>query len=98
MVGLHVLNNEVVGLSVAESVLEVVEPLVGKVAVNGVHDGDFAVKDHVGVVRHAVGNVVLTLKQIDFVVVNAHIADVFGDFHKIFLTFVFIDDYIFLKL
>ena len=82
VVRLHVLDDQVVGLSVAESFLEVVEPFVGELAVNGVHDRDLPVDNHIGVVRHAVGNDILTLKQVNFVVVHADITDVVGDvFH-----------------
>ena len=79
MVGLHVLNNKIIGLFAAESRVEISEPLVLKVAVDRVHYSNLFVKDHIGVVRHTVGHVILTLKQVDLVVVNADIPDVFGD-------------------
>ena len=82
VVRLHVLDDQVVGLFVTERFLEVVEPLMGEIAVNGVHDRDFPVDNHIGVVRHAVGNDILTLKQVNFMVVHADITDVVSNvFH-----------------
>ena len=82
MVGFHVLNNQVVGLSAFKSVLKVVEPLVSKVAVNCIHNRDFAVDNHIGVIRHAVGDNVLALKEVNFVVVNADVTNVLCYVHK----------------
>ena len=83
MVGLHVLDDEIVGLASREGLFEVVEPLVAEAGVDGVHDGGLAVEDGVGIVGHAVGDVVLALEQVDGVVVDADVQDVFGNVHGV---------------
>ena len=82
MVGLHVLHNQIIGLALTQRLVQIVQPLKLKVAVNRIHHGDFLVTDHIGVVCHAVGNHILTLKQVDFVVVHTNIDDVVCHFHR----------------
>ena len=81
VVGLHVLNDEIIGGSVAQRVLNIIKPLVGEVGIHGVHDRDRLVDDGIGVVSHAIGNLVLTLKEVHAVVVYADIANVLCDRH-----------------
>ena len=76
VVGLHVLDHQVVGLAAAELGGQVGEPLPGEVLVHGVHDGDFPVQDQVGVVGHTQRHLVLALEEVDLVVVDANVADV----------------------
>ena len=47
MVGLHVLDYEIVRLSAVQSSLEIVEPLMGKILINRIHDGDLVIFDNV---------------------------------------------------
>ena len=82
VVWFHVLNDQIVGLSSVQYVLDIVEPLVGEVLVDRIHDGDLVVEDHIGVVGHSVGDFILSFEQIDFMVVDAYIFDCVGDFHK----------------
>ena len=81
VIRLHVLNDQIVGLPAGKGVLDVVQPLVGEVPVNGVHNGNLLVQNDVGVVGHAVGHHILALKQVNLVVVDAHIADIVGNLH-----------------
>ena len=81
VVGLHVLDDQVVRLARAEGLLDVVEPLVAEARVDGVHHGDAFVDDGVGVVGHAARNAVLALEEVDVVVVDADVADVVGNGH-----------------
>ena len=82
MVGLHVLHDKIVGRALAEGSGDLGDPLVGKMGVHAVHDGDLFIADQIGVVRHAVGHIVLALKQVNKVVVDADIQNIFGDFHS----------------
>ena len=81
MVRLHVLHDQVVGRALAQCGGDLGDPLVGKMGIDAVHDGDLVVADQVRVVRHAVGHIVLALKQVNKVVVDADIQNIFGDFH-----------------
>ncbi len=76
VVGLHVLNDEVVGLPAAERFVEVCEPLIGEVFVNGVEHSDLLVEYDIGIVSHAVGDDVLTLEEVEIVVVDAYVKNV----------------------
>ena len=83
VIGLHVMNDQVVGRTTIEHGLEVAEPLVDKVSVNRIGDGDLVAQDNVAVVCHAVlGHIVLALEQVNVVIVNANVADILGDLHQ----------------
>ena len=62
MVRLHVLNDEVIGFRSIQNGSDVVQPLMGEIGIYGVHNGDLFILDHIGVVSHAVGNHILSLK------------------------------------
>ena len=81
MVRLHVLNNEIIGLSSAEHVCNVCKPLLAKTCVHRVEHSNFAIHNHIGIVRHSVFNNVLTFKQIYIVVIYANILDILSDIH-----------------
>ncbi len=82
VIGFHVLYDEIIGFTAIECIFEIIEPFLGKAAVNGIHDGNFIIKDDIGIVGHAVGDDILSLKEINFVVIHTHIADSIGDIHK----------------
>ena len=82
VVGLHVLDHQVVGLPSAQLGGQVGEPLAAEFLVHGVHDGDLAVHDGVGVVGHAQRHLVLPLEQVYLMVVDADVADVLGYVHN----------------
>ena len=54
---------------------------MGEMLIDSVHDGDLVVKDDIGIVRHAVGNVVMAFKQVDLTVIDADVADRISDIH-----------------
>ena len=82
VVGLHVLDHQVIGRATGERGIQVGEPLVAEVHFHGIHDGDLLVEDDVGVVCHAERHVVLPLEQVDVVVVHADVDDISGDVHE----------------
>ena len=75
VIGLQMLDDQIVGGPALQLRLQVLQPLGGGAAVHGVHDGHLVVQDQVGVVGYAVGDRVLALKEINGGVVHAHIAD-----------------------
>ena len=81
VVGLHVLYDKVIGLSAAQSRLDILQPLIAEALIDGVHDRDFIVYDSVGIIRHTVGHDILALEQVDIVVVNADVLDIIGNKH-----------------
>ena len=81
MVGFHMLNYQIIGGAAVEDALDVVQPAVNKAGIDGVHNGDFLVNNNVGVICHAVGNNILSLKKIDLVIVDANVLDTGSDIH-----------------
>ena len=73
MVGLHVLNHQIVGLTACQGLFHIAQPLSGLGCVDGVHNGDLLVQDHIRVIGHAVGHNILTLKQVYLMVIGAYI-------------------------
>ena len=83
VIGLHVMDNQVVGRTSIERGLEVAEPLVDKTTVDRIGDSDLLAQDNVAVVCHTVlGHIVLALEQVNVVIVDANVADILGDLHQ----------------
>ena len=89
VVGLHMVYDQIVRRAAGERGGEVGEPLLGEVPVHRVHHGDLLIEDHIGIVRHAVGHVVNTLKKVDLVVVYADVANILRHIHWIFFLSTF---------
>ena len=68
------LNDEVIGLAAFQLSADIVEPFMRKLCVNGIHDRYLLVDDNVRIVGHALRNNVLSLEQVDLVVVHTHIS------------------------
>ena len=75
VVRLHVLYDQVVRLPSLQDICNVVQPLMGKVNINRVHDSHFLIQDHIGIVGHTVWNHILALKQVHLVIVDPHVTD-----------------------
>ena len=82
VVGLHVLHDQIIRFSAAQDFLYVAQPFIGKSGVHSIHDDDLLVQDHVGIVGHAEGNHILTLEQVDIMIVDADIFDRICDLHN----------------
>ena len=66
---------------------------MGKSCVYGIHNRRLFIADHIGIVTHPIRNLILSLKQIDAVVIHACIDNVSGNFHcytRSFLHYMFI--------
>ena len=82
VIGLHMVNNQVVGRATVEHGLEIAQPLVNKMSVDSIGNSHFIGKNHIAVVRHAVfTHVILALKQVNVVIVDANVADILGNLH-----------------
>ena len=82
MVGLHMKHHQIIGSGAAQGVLQIIQPLVGKILIHGVHHGDLFVADEVGIVAHSLGNAVLSLKKIHLVIVDTDIFNILGNHKK----------------
>ena len=82
MIRFHVLDNEIIRCFAAQFRFQIAEPLLAETAVDGVQHRNLFIKDDVGVVRHTVGDVKLSFKQIDLVIVNTNVTDIVGNIHQ----------------
>ena len=55
---------------------------MGEAGIHRVHNGDQIVQDHVGIIGHAVGNNVLTLKEVNGMIVDTDVTDISSDLHE----------------
>ena len=83
VVGLHVLDHEIIGAFRAEHVLNVIEPFVREACVYRVHNGDLFVHDDVRIVAHTVRYLVLSFKKVYLSVVNADVKNIVRNFHNL---------------
>ena len=75
MVRLHMLYDQIVRNTLAQSAFDMIEPSLCKMRIHRIHDGDLLIQDDVGIICHAVGNGVFSLKKINVVIVYTHILD-----------------------
>ena len=85
MVRLHVMDHQEIGLPALQNGFQIAQPFFDEVLIDGVHDGNLFVQDHIGIVSHTARDDVLALEQVHLVVIDANIADIFGNSH-IFLS------------
>ena len=83
MVRLHVLDDQIVRLTVTQSVADILKPFVGKILIHRIHDGNLLVHDGIGVIGHAVGDNILALEQVYLMVVYTDVLDIIGNGHKL---------------
>ena len=83
MIRFHMLYNQVIRFAAIQNLLQVIEPFVRKVCVYRIHDCHFLIKDHVGIIGHAVWNLILSLEKVYLMVVYTCIFDGICDFHMI---------------
>ena len=84
VVRLHVLDDEIVNLAAVQLRADIVQPFIPETDVDGIEESRLPVKDQVGIVSHAGRNDILSLKEIDLMVVDADIADIICDEHSCF--------------
>ena len=81
VIRLHVVDDKIIGGLSAIHRRDILHPYVAEACIGGIHHRCFRVLDEIAVVRHAAGHHILSLEQINVVVVHAHIGDIFRDFH-----------------
>ena len=81
VVGLHMLHHQIIRLSAIKHRFDIIQPLMGKVCIHRIHNGDFFIHDDIRVIRHTVGNHILSLKQVHIMIIDTNIADIFCNFH-----------------
>ena len=85
VVRFHMLCDQIIRFPVTQNLLNVIQPFVGKICIYGIHNRNFFVQDHIGVVGHAVWHFVLAFKKVNLMIINAYIFDGICDFHEQFL-------------
>ena len=87
VVGLHMLDDKVIGFSAVQGGRDIVQPLVCEIAVDRVHHGGLFIQKDIGVVGHAFRDMIVSFEQVDLVIVDAYIADIVGKLHGDLLCF-----------
>ena len=82
MIRLHMLNNEVIGLSAAKNLCNIIKPFVPESCVNRVEHGDFIVNNNIGIISHSVFNYILSLKKVDIVIIDPYISYIICNIHS----------------
>ena len=82
VVRLHVLHNQVIGLTAFQRVFQILQPLLTEILIYGVHNGDLVVNNCVRIISHAVGYHILALEQVHLVIVHTDVFDIFGNGHS----------------
>ena len=88
MIGLHVLHDQIIGLSAVKNCRQVVKPFLAKALVNSIHDRDLLIHDDIGIVCHSKRHNILSLKQINFMIIYTNILDIICNSH---FTLLYID-------
>ena len=86
MIRLHMLNHQIIRLPAAENRFQIVKPFVRKSRVYGIHHGNLAVRDNIGIIGHAVRHRILTFKKIDSMIVYPDAVNILG-YHACFLPY-----------
>ena len=81
MVRFHMLYDQIIRFPVTQNLLNIIQPFVGKIGIYGIHNCNFFVQDHIGVIGHAVWHFVLAFKKVNLMIINAYIFDSICDFH-----------------
>ena len=76
------LDDQIIRMTVTKYGCDVVQPLMGEMSIDGIHNSDFFIKDHIRIIGHAIRYNILSLKQINLMVIDTYISDIVCDFHK----------------
>ena len=76
VVGLHVVNNDIVDGTIADHIADVLYKLCEEIDLYGVYKTHLLVHDKIGVVRHSFGQWPQSLKEVLVAVVHTHIIDI----------------------
>ena len=82
MVRLHMLDHQIIRLSSCQGLLHIVQPFMGELSIHRIHNGNFFIFYHIGIVGHSIWDLILSLKQIQLMVVDACINDIVGNIHR----------------
>src|SRR5699024_5066730 len=90
VVRLHVGDDQIIRLSAVQHSFQIGQPSSSCPLVHCIHHGDFLIENHIGVIGNAVGNLILSFKQVNGLVVHTDIADSLRNgyvFHKNIFSF-----------
>ena len=89
MVRFHVLYNQIIRFTSFQNLLNIVQPLVSKLCIYGIHNCNLLIQNHIGIVRHSIWHFILSFKQVDMVIIYSNIFNRICNFHYHFLHFLF---------
>ena len=77
VIRLHMGNDQIIRCASAQRVFQIFEPLVSGSRIHRIHDRNLLIQNQIRVVGYTVGNNVLTLKQIQCLVICANVNNIF---------------------
>ena len=81
MIRLHMLDNQIIRRLSLQNTGQIVQPFVSESGINRIHNSTLLIANHIGVIAHPVGNLILSFKKIYAVIINACINNISGNFH-----------------
>ena len=83
MIRFHMLYDQVIRRLSGERFFQIFQPGIGKACVYRIKYCRFFIADHIGIVGHAVWHIVLSLEQVNVIIVYAEIFNVICDKHSL---------------
>ena len=76
------LHHQIVRGAARQHRRQIVQPFRAEMRLYGVHHRDLFIQNHIGIVGHAIGNLELSLKMCDLMVIDTDVMDILGDLHS----------------
>ena len=97
MIRLHMLNHDVIRCPACKLRFQLCKPFICKILIHRIHNGNFLIHDHIRIICHAIWHNILSLKQIDLMVIHTDILNIICNCHFFFLLPLYFYLYIFLS-
>ena len=78
MIRFHMQNNQIIRLFAIQNFFQILKPFVGRPLVNRIHHGNFIIHNDIGVIGNPFRNNILSLKQVQCLVIGTDIINAFG--------------------
>ena len=72
------LDDQVIRLAVTQNFCDITQPFLCKVDIYRIHNGNLIIHDNIGIICHAIGNDILTFKQVNLMVIYTDIKNGVG--------------------
>ena len=81
VIRLHVLYDQIVWFAAIQDLIQIIQPFMGKICIYSVHNCNFFIQDHIGIVCHSIWYFILAFEKVHLVIVYACVFDGICDLH-----------------